>query len=115
MLLEFEGAHQEEEQEQPEEPEVSVSEESVVEELPECPDHRPSSFLKGKSRCMLTQSSFTCVDALSGRNWLKILAAYILPYLEIIMQILFIVRESGICIAWLRTVEVGWFTVIHEL
>jgi hypothetical protein len=54
-LLEFEGAHQEEEQEQPEEPEVSASEESVVEELPECPDHRPSSFLKGKPHCMLTQ------------------------------------------------------------
>jgi hypothetical protein len=54
-LLEFEGAHQEEEQEQPEVPEVPASEESAVEELPECPDHHPSSFLKGKPRCMLTQ------------------------------------------------------------
>jgi hypothetical protein len=53
-LLEFEGAHQEEEQEQPEEPEVPTSEESAVEELPECPDHRPSSFMNGKPRCMLT-------------------------------------------------------------
>jgi hypothetical protein len=53
--LEFEGAHQEEEQEHPEELEVPTSEESVVEELPECLDHRPSSFLKGKPRCMLTQ------------------------------------------------------------
>jgi hypothetical protein len=53
-LLEFEGAHQEEEQEQPEEPEVPASEESAIEELPECPDHRPLSFLKGKPRCMLT-------------------------------------------------------------
>jgi hypothetical protein len=42
MLLEFEGALQEEE------PEVPTSEESTVEELPECPDHCPSSFLKGK-------------------------------------------------------------------
>jgi hypothetical protein len=55
MLLEFEGAHQEEEHEQPEEPEVPASEESAVEELPECPNHYPSSFLKGKPQCMLTQ------------------------------------------------------------
>jgi hypothetical protein len=68
MLLEFEGAHQEEEQEQLEETEVPASEESAVEELPECPDHCPSSFLKGKPRCMLTQhlytyylSTFTCL------------------------------------------------------
>jgi hypothetical protein len=55
MLLEFEGAHKEEEHEQPEEPEVPASEESAVEELPECPNHCPSSFLKGKPQCMLTQ------------------------------------------------------------
>jgi hypothetical protein len=67
-LLEFEGAHQEEEQEQPEEPGVPK------EELPECPDHRPSSFLKGKPRCMLTQLLYTyqlstlCVIALSYRS-----------------------------------------------
>jgi hypothetical protein len=67
-LLELEGAHQEEEQEQSEEPEVPTSEERAIEELPECPDHRPSSFLKGKTRCMLTQhlytyhlSTFTCL------------------------------------------------------
>jgi hypothetical protein len=51
--LEFEGAHQEEEQEQSEEPEVLAGEGVPEEELPECPDHRPSSFLKGKPRCML--------------------------------------------------------------
>jgi hypothetical protein len=54
-LLEFEGAHLEEEQEQPEETEVLSSEGVPEEELPECPDHRSSSFLKGKPRCMLTQ------------------------------------------------------------
>ena len=44
-LLEFEGATQEEE------PEVQEADEAVnVEELPECPDHQPSSFLKGKPR-----------------------------------------------------------------
>ena len=42
-LLEFEGVSQEEE------PEVQAIEEAAIEEeLPECPDHRPSSFLKGK-------------------------------------------------------------------
>jgi hypothetical protein len=55
MLLEFEGVHQEEEQEQPEEPKVPAGEGVSEDELPECPDHRPSSFLKGKPRCMLTQ------------------------------------------------------------
>jgi hypothetical protein len=40
-LLEFEGAHQEEEQEQREEPEVSADEGVPEEELPECPDRRP--------------------------------------------------------------------------
>jgi hypothetical protein len=47
-LLEFEGALPEEEQEQPREPEELVSEGSAVEELSECPNHRPSSFSKGK-------------------------------------------------------------------
>jgi hypothetical protein len=59
MLLEFKGAHQEEEQEQPEEPEVPADEGVPEEELPKCPDHRPSSFLKGKPQCMLTQLLYT--------------------------------------------------------
>jgi hypothetical protein len=46
-------------------------------------------------------------DALSGRNWLETLVAHILPYPEIILQILFTVREHGICLAMLSTVEVG--------
>jgi hypothetical protein len=53
-LLEFEGAVLEEDQEQPGEPEETTIEGHAVDELPECPDHRPSSFLKGKPRCMLT-------------------------------------------------------------
>jgi hypothetical protein len=67
-LLEFEGAHPEKEQEQPEEPEVPAGEGVPEEELPECPDHRPSFFLKGKLRCLLTQlldtyhlSTLTCL------------------------------------------------------
>ena len=48
-LLEFEGASQEEE------PEVQATDEAAVEEeLPECPNHRPSSFLKGKPRSILS-------------------------------------------------------------
>ena len=44
-LLEFEGANQEEE------PEVQATKEAAAEEeLPECPDDQPSSFLKGKPR-----------------------------------------------------------------
>jgi hypothetical protein len=55
-LLEFKGAVLEEDQEQPGKPDEAAIEGHVVDELPECPDHRPSSFLKGKPRCMLTQS-----------------------------------------------------------
>ena len=49
MLLEFEGASQEEE------PEVQATNEAATEEeLPECPDHCPSYFLKGKSQSILS-------------------------------------------------------------
>ena len=52
-LLEFEGASQEEE------PEVQAIKEAVAEEeLPECPDHRPSSFLKGKPRSIISLPYF---------------------------------------------------------
>jgi hypothetical protein len=47
-LLEFEGAISEEVQEQLGEPKESVIEGNTFDELPECPDHRPSSLLKGK-------------------------------------------------------------------
>ena len=48
-LLEFEGANQEEE------PEVQeIDEATAEEELPERPDHRPSFFLKGKPRSILS-------------------------------------------------------------
>jgi hypothetical protein len=57
-LLEFKGAIPEEDQEQPREPEDPDGEEVLIDDLPECPDHRPSSFLKGKPWCMLTQLFF---------------------------------------------------------
>jgi hypothetical protein len=40
----------EESEEQPEEQEVPEADEKVGEDLPECPDHRPSSFERGKPR-----------------------------------------------------------------
>ena len=51
-LLEFEGASQEEE------PEVQAIDEVAGEELPECLDHHPSSFLKGKDRSILSLPCF---------------------------------------------------------
>jgi hypothetical protein len=67
-LLEFEGAIPEEIQEQLGEPEEPAGEGVPAEDLPECPDHRPSTFLKGNSRCMLILlfyksilSTFTCL------------------------------------------------------
>ena len=53
-MLEFEGANQEEE------PEVQEADEAAAaEELPECPDHQPSSFLKGKPQSILSLPCFT--------------------------------------------------------
>ena len=52
MLLEFERASQEE-------PEVqAIDEAATEEELPECPDHHPSSFLKGKPQSILSLPCF---------------------------------------------------------
>jgi hypothetical protein len=53
-LLEIEGAILDEVQEQLGQPEEAANEGNAIDELPECPDHCPSSFLKGKPRCMLT-------------------------------------------------------------
>ena len=52
-LLELEGASQEEE------PEVqAIDEADTEEELLECHDHRPSSFLKGKPQSILSLPCF---------------------------------------------------------
>ena len=51
-LLEFEPERQEEQQAAQEQ---EVQAEAVnVENLPECPDHQPSSFLKGKPRSIIS-------------------------------------------------------------
>ena len=56
-LLEFkEEAEENQETPQPAAPE---DEEPATEELLKCPDHRPTSFLKGKSRSILSLLCFT--------------------------------------------------------
>jgi hypothetical protein len=58
-LLEFEGLNQEE-QPPVEEQEVQAPEGGANdEELLECPDHRPSSFFKGKPQSILNLLCFT--------------------------------------------------------
>ena len=53
MLLEFNEEQEGDQQETPEA--VSLGEEEqTLEELPECPDHRPTSFLKGKPRSIIS-------------------------------------------------------------
>ena len=56
-LLEFE----EEPKEQQEAPQAIApeGEEQTLEDLPECPDHRPTSFIKGKPRSILRLPCFT--------------------------------------------------------
>ena len=56
-LLEFELEHQEEQQEAQEQ-EVQVEGGVNVEDLPECPDHQPSLFLKGKPRSIISLLCF---------------------------------------------------------
>ena len=55
-LLEFE-AEEEENQETPQ-PAAPEGEERALEELPECPNHRPISFLKGKPQSILSLLCF---------------------------------------------------------
>ena len=55
-LLEF----KEESEEQQEAPQAVAleGEEQTLEDLPECPDHKPTSFLKGKPRSILSLPCF---------------------------------------------------------
>ena len=79
-LLEFEA--EEENQEAPQQV-APKSEEQALEELPECSDHRPTSFLKGKPQSILSLLCFTNInlssfifDALSYRSCLETIDAY---------------------------------------
>ena len=57
-LLEF-NEEEEEEQQEPPQAIALEEEEQTLEDLPECPDHRPTSFLKGKPRSILSLPCFT--------------------------------------------------------
>jgi hypothetical protein len=97
---------------------VAVTEEEVPEEeLPKCPDHQPSSFLKGKPRSILSllllkANGYICsmiIVALSHRSWLITLAAYYtflvqILYLESLFRIMI-----EYCLALLRSVKSGDF------
>ena len=58
MLLEF---NKEEEGDQQETPQAAAprEEEKTPKDLPECSNHRPTSFLKGKPRSILSLTCFT--------------------------------------------------------
>ena len=57
-LLEFNEEEEGDQQETP--PAIAPGEEEhTPKELPECPDHRPTSFLKGKPRSILSLPCFT--------------------------------------------------------
>ena len=56
-LLEFDEGEEGDQQEIPQAT-VPKDEEQNLEELPECPDHRPTSFLKGKPRSILSLPVF---------------------------------------------------------
>ena len=81
-LLDFEEA---EEGDQQENSQAAAPEgvEQNPEELPECPDHCPTSFLKGKPQSILSLPVFYkillesfMIDALGYKSWLEPLDAY---------------------------------------
>ena len=57
MLLEINKGEEGDQQEIPQAT-APKEEEQIPEELPECPDHRPTSFLKGKPRSILSLPVF---------------------------------------------------------
>ena len=57
-LLEFNEEAEEDQQEMPQTA-APEKEEQALEDLPECPDHRPTSFLKGKAQSILSLLCFT--------------------------------------------------------
>ena len=81
-LLEF---NEEMEGDQQETPQAAAlgEEEQTHKELPECPKHRPTSFLKGKPRSILSLPLFYKIlvesflfDALGYKSWLETLDAW---------------------------------------
>ena len=65
--------------------EVPDEGEPEVDHLPECPDHQPSTFMKGKPQSIISLPTLLMspkvirIDALRHRSYLETLAAYYLP------------------------------------
>ena len=78
-LLEFD--EEPEEQQEAPQPVAPEGEEQTLEDLPECPDHKPTSFIKGKPRSILSLPYFIkyhlsfMFDALGYKSWLETLDA----------------------------------------
>ena len=77
--------NEEEEGDQQETPQAIAlgEEEHTLEELPECPDHRPTSFLKSKPHSILSLLVFYkillesfMIDALGYKSWVETLDAW---------------------------------------
>ena len=83
-LMELDVDLQEEDQEVQHQ-EVPGEGEPEADHLPECPDHQPSTFVKGKSRSIISLPTLLMspkvirIDALRHRSCLETLAAYYLP------------------------------------
>jgi len=60
-LLEFEAV-EEEDQQEAQQPIALEGEEQVLEDLPECPDNKPSSYLKGNPRSILSLLCFININ-----------------------------------------------------
>jgi hypothetical protein len=82
MLLEFETVGEEIPQEIPQQ-EAQGEGEHIQEDLPECPYHKPSSYLKGKPRSILSLLCFCkyqfesfMFDALGCWSWMETFDAY---------------------------------------
>jgi hypothetical protein len=97
-------------------------EEEQGEELPECVDHQPSSFERGKPWSILSllfyksnsyYMSYICIVALSFRSWVKPLLHYFSCPPDYLFTLLGQDRIN--CLAVLRPVEVGWFPITCEL
>ena len=81
-LLEFNKGEEGDQQEIPQAA-APEEEEQTLEELPECPNHRPTSFLKGKPRSILSLLVFYkillesfMIDALDYKSCLETLDAW---------------------------------------
>jgi hypothetical protein len=92
--------------------EVTEADEEDVEELPECPDHCPSFFERGKPRSIfslglqLFNQCFTLIDAL--RSGVVCNHCCIIPCLSLLYYILVtLVSAVKSMLSWLRPVEVG--------